>query len=61
VTKNWTAGGTLNASASPYGNKGFVVFAKGGSGGVYNRVTDAKNTNIFPTDTAAGYSSTIIN
>ncbi len=59
VTKNWSSGGTLTSSTAPYGNKGFVVFAKGGSGGVYNRVTDAKSTNIFPS--GDGYSQQTIN
>lgn len=60
VTKNWS-GGTLDSKASPYGNKGFVVFAKGGSGGVYNRVTDAKSTNIFPSNSNDGYTTQTIN
>lgn len=50
VTQNWSGGGgtgTLNAAASPYGNKGFVVFRKGGEGGVYTRPSDAGNSNNF--------------
>ncbi|HEY8900259.1 MAG TPA: type II secretion system protein [Chthoniobacterales bacterium] len=58
VTRNWS-GNTLNAKTSPYGNKGFVVFAKGGSGGVYKRVTDAASTNIFPK--GDGYTTDTIN
>jgi prepilin-type N-terminal cleavage/methylation domain-containing protein len=46
VTANW--GSTSLTTESPYGKKGFVVFAKGGSGGIYQRVNDVTSTNIFP-------------
>lgn len=48
VTANWSPGGGMSSEAQPYGNKGFVVFNKGGGGGVYNRPRDATSTNIFP-------------
>ena len=34
-TNTPTGGEPLNPSAKPFGNKGFVVFRKGGDGGVY--------------------------
>lgn len=52
VTANWTGRGNLTNNA-PYGKKGFVVFAKGGSGGIYKRVQDASSTNIFPSSSGA--------
>lgn len=56
VTANWD-NGTLSSKA-PYGKKGFVVFAKGGSGGIYKRVQDASSTNIFPTASTGGNTDT---
>ncbi|MBU3664301.1 MAG: prepilin-type N-terminal cleavage/methylation domain-containing protein [Chthoniobacterales bacterium] len=48
ITKNWGASGlTTNA---PYGDKGFVVFRKGGDGGVYNRPTDVTNSSVVSTN-----------
>ena len=48
ITKNWVSGAlTTNA---PYGDKGFVVFRKGGDGGVYNRPTDVTNANVVGTN-----------
>ncbi len=52
VTANWSTGSLQNES--PYNKKGFVVFAKGGSGGVYRRVNDVTSTNIFPKGTPEG-------
>jgi prepilin-type N-terminal cleavage/methylation domain-containing protein len=50
ITKNWVNGAlTTNA---PYGDKGFVVFRKGGDGGVYNRPTDVTNANVVGTNYA---------
>lgn len=46
VTANWAQSGLTNDS--PYAKKGFVVFKKGGDGGIYKRVQDATSTNIFP-------------
>jgi len=41
ITKNWEDGElTTNA---PYGDKGFIVFRKGGDGGSYSRASDATN------------------
>ena len=41
ITKNWEDGKlTTNA---PYGDKGFIVFRKGGDGGSYSRASDATN------------------
>ena len=34
-TNTPTGGEALNPSAKPFGNKGFVLFRKGGDGGVY--------------------------
>lgn len=49
VTANMSAVGTLDPKKSPYGNKGFVYFSKGGDGGAKTKPTDVSNTNIFPT------------
>jgi prepilin-type N-terminal cleavage/methylation domain-containing protein len=46
VTANWSSNALLNQS--PYNKKGFVVFNKGGDGGVHRRVDDVTSTNIFP-------------
>jgi prepilin-type N-terminal cleavage/methylation domain-containing protein len=41
ITKNWEDGElTTNA---PYGDKGFIVFRKGGDGGTFSRASDATN------------------
>jgi hypothetical protein len=34
TTANWTNGQPLGQDAKPYGNKGFVVFRKGGDGAI---------------------------
>jgi prepilin-type N-terminal cleavage/methylation domain-containing protein len=50
ITKNWEDGAlTTNA---PYGDKGFVVFRKGGDGSVYTRPTDATNPSAVSTNYA---------
>jgi prepilin-type N-terminal cleavage/methylation domain-containing protein len=54
-TRNVTPGGSMDPDAKPYGNKGFVVFNKGGGGGIYKRSQDAANTNVFPIGNAADY------
>jgi prepilin-type N-terminal cleavage/methylation domain-containing protein len=46
VTANWQPTGLTDHA--PYGKKGFVVFAKGGSGGIYKRPTDVTSPNLFP-------------
>jgi hypothetical protein len=52
VTANWNSS-ALDAKATPYGKKGFVVFNKGGSGGIHTRVDDVTNTNFFPHGTSS--------
>ena len=47
TTANYTNGQALSADAKPFGNKGFVVFRKGGDGLVY-QATQATNQNILP-------------
>jgi prepilin-type N-terminal cleavage/methylation domain-containing protein len=50
VTKNWEKGKlTTNA---PYGDKGFVVFRKGGDGGIYTRPADVTNSAVVGTNYA---------
>lgn len=51
TTANLKPPGQMNANASPYGNKGFVFFTKGGGGGIRTRSTDATSTNNFPQGT----------
>jgi hypothetical protein len=50
ITKNWQAG-TLSTNA-PYGDKGFIVFRKGGDGGTYSRPTDATNPSVVSSNYA---------
>ncbi len=53
MTANWQPNGlTYNP---PYGKKGFLVFTKNGSGGIYRRPADVTSTNIFPTGTKDGH------
>jgi prepilin-type N-terminal cleavage/methylation domain-containing protein len=48
ITRNWQSGAlTTNA---PYGDKGFVVFRKGGDGGTYTRPTDATAPTVVGTN-----------
>lgn len=48
ITRNWQAGAlTTN---SPYGDKGFIVFRKGGDGGSYSRPTDAQSPMVVGTN-----------
>jgi prepilin-type N-terminal cleavage/methylation domain-containing protein len=50
ITKNWEDGElTTNA---PYGDKGFIVFRKGGDGGSYSRASDATNPAAVTTNYA---------
>lgn len=44
ATKNYTYGTDLQSTDNPYGDKGFVVFRKGGDGSIY-RKQQAKATN----------------
>ena len=48
ITRNWQ-NGTLTTNA-PYGDKGFIVFRKGGDGGTYSRPTDATNPSVVTTN-----------
>lgn len=48
ITKNWQSG-TLTTNA-PYGDKGFIVFRKGGDGGTYSRPTDATAPSVVGTN-----------
>lgn len=50
ATKNWTPNAALSTNA-PYGDKGFILFRKGGDGGIFTRPTDATNTNVIGTNT----------
>jgi len=52
VTKNWN-NKSLDANTSPYAKKGFVLFTKGGGGGIY-KLASASSTNIFPTTGSDG-------
>jgi len=56
VTANWSSQNLT--TDSPYGKKGFVVFAKGGSGGIYKRTSDVTSTNIFPKTGQGGEGTT---
>jgi prepilin-type N-terminal cleavage/methylation domain-containing protein len=47
TTANYTNGQALTADAKPFGNKGFVVFRKGGDGLVY-QPTQATNQSLLP-------------
>ncbi len=48
ITKNWQSGAlTTNA---PYGEKGFIVFRKGGDGGTFSRPADATNPSVVSTN-----------
>lgn len=52
ITKNWdSVAAGLNASNTPYADKGFIMFRKGGDGGIFTRPADAKSTNILSTNT----------
>ncbi len=51
ITKNWEDISTGLGSNAPYADKGFIMFRKGGDGGVFSRPADAKSTNIIGTNT----------
>ncbi len=53
ITKNWTSIGAGLSTNAPYGDKGFIMFRKGGDGGIFTRPVDAKSTNILGTNTTA--------
>jgi prepilin-type N-terminal cleavage/methylation domain-containing protein len=50
ITKNWE-NGELTTNA-PYGDKGFIVFRKGGDGGPFSRASDATNPAAVTTNYA---------
>ena len=50
ITKNWE-NGELTTNA-PYGDKGFIVFRKGGDGGTFSRASDATNAAAVTTNYA---------
>lgn len=51
VTKNWKSIKVgADKDTQPYGNKGFVLFRKGGDGAIYTRPSDGTNTNVFTTN-----------
>lgn len=50
ITKNWNSIGSGLDSNAPYADKGFIMFRKGGDGGVFSRPQDAKSTNIIGTN-----------
>jgi len=51
ITRNWESLGAGLGTNTPYADKGFIMFRKGGDGGVFSRPADAKNTNIIGTNT----------
>jgi prepilin-type N-terminal cleavage/methylation domain-containing protein len=51
ITKNWDSIGAGLSSNAPYQDKGFILFRKGGDGGVFSRPVDAKSSNIIGTNT----------
>jgi len=53
-TFNWNNFQTLQPTAVPYGDKGFVVFRKGGDGSVY-QARQATNTNTLGSFVGAGF------
>lgn len=55
VTANWREGSLTDEK--PYGKRGFVAFAKGGSGGIY-QPQDAANPNVIVN--GPGYSRTTL-
>jgi len=53
-TFNWNNFQDLNPDAVPYGDKGFVIFRKGGDGSVY-QAAQAKNTNALGAMVGSGF------
>jgi hypothetical protein len=46
ATKNFKYNDTLGRKENPYGDKGFVVFRKGGDGAVFDNKKMARPTNL---------------
>jgi len=55
ITANWSPMGL--ESGAPYGRKGFVIFAKGGNGGIYRQPADVKSAKLFPSGSSYNYST----
>jgi prepilin-type N-terminal cleavage/methylation domain-containing protein len=53
-TQNWNGFSDLNPEATPYGDKGFVIFRKGGDGNVF-QANQATNTNALGTLVGEGF------
>jgi hypothetical protein len=51
ITKNWESLSAGLGTNTPYADKGFIMFRKGGDGGVFTRPADAKSTNVLSTNT----------
>ena len=53
TTKNYTYNTALDPAGTPYGDKGFVVFRKGGDGSIYRKQQATQITTVgeLPTDT----------
>ena len=52
ITRNWTNSEPFLTTNAPYGDKGFIVFRKGGDGGSYSRASDATNPAAVTTNYA---------
>ena len=50
ITKNWESISAGLGTNAPYSDKGFIMFRKGGDGGVFTRPADAKSTNVLSTN-----------
>lgn len=50
ITKNWESVSAGLGTNTPYADKGFIMFRKGGDGGVFTRPADAKSTNVLSTN-----------
>jgi len=53
-TQNWNGFNSLKPEAIPYGEKGFVIFRKGGDGNVF-QANQATNTNVLGTLVGQGF------
>lgn len=53
-TQNWNGPSELKPEAVPYGDKGFVIFRKGGDGNVF-QANQATNTNALGTFVGQGF------
>jgi hypothetical protein len=53
-TQNWDSFSELQTDSVPYGDKGFVIFRKGGDGNVF-QANQATNTNSLGTLVGSGF------